>query len=579
MVQALDRKEINDAAMHPGFQVAGTIDQTGNARLQDGAATHRARLESHEQFAAGQTIVAQIARGVAQGGYLGVRCWIVVADRRIEATADDHAIPHDQRTHRHFAEALGSPRQRKSFAHEVFVVHRCHFTAACWRAVGQEYRGCPFGAPETTMRPCPVPTRPAEIVMRILFVHQNFPGQYRHLAPALAASLENEVVAIGEEASIRRVPGFHPRIRLLAYAQPQGASRQTHHYLHSTEAAVRRGQAVLRLAMALRRQGFVPDVICAHPGWGEALFLKDVYPAARLLLYLEFLYRGSGSDMGFDPEFPTSFDDRCRVRIRNATQLISLEAAAAGISPTRWQRDQYPRQFHDQIQVIHDGIRTALVCPGPVADFTLPDGRGSLRSGDEVITYAARNLEPYRGFHTFMRALPMVLAARPQAQVLIVGGDEVSYGRSLPAGETYRETYLREVAALIDGSRVHFLGKVPYARFLDALRLSSVHVYLTYPFVLSWSLLEAMSCGCLILASDTAPVREVVTAGRNGLLVDFFAHAALAEKIVAVLADPEPTKALRVQARLDMLEEFDLERRTLPRLLAAVKDLALQTPS
>lgn len=413
--------------------------------------------------------------------------------------------------------------------------------------------------------------------MRILFVHQNFPGQYRHLAPALAAAPDNEVVAIGEAESIRRVSDFHPRIRLLAYPRPPGAAQQTHHYLHSTEAAVRRGQAVVRLAMALRQQGFVPDVICAHPGWGEALFLKDVYPAARLLLYLEFLYRAGGSDMGFDPEFPTSFDDQCRVRIRNAAQLISLEAADGGISPTHWQRQQYPREFHDQIRVIHDGVRTDLVSPGPVAEFALPEGAGNLRSGDEVITYVARNLEPYRGFHIFMRALPRVLAARPRAQVLIVGGDEVSYGRPLPSGQSYREACMREVGADFDRSRVHFLGKVPYRRFVDVLRLSSVHVYLTYPFVLSWSLLEAMSCGCLVLASDTAPVREVVMTGRNGLLVDFFAHAALAEQIASVLADPEPTKALRVQARRDMQEGFDLERCTLPRLIAAVKDLASPT--
>lgn len=410
--------------------------------------------------------------------------------------------------------------------------------------------------------------------MRILFVHQNFPGQYRHIAPALADSTRNQVVAIGEEASIRRAEGFHPRIRLIAYPQPPGASRQTHHYLHSTEAAIRRGQSVVRLALELRRQGFVPDVICAHPAWGEALFLKDAYPDARLLLYLEFFYRGSGSDMGFDPEFPTSFDDRCKVRVRNSTQLISLEAADAGISPTHWQRDQYPEVHHQRTHVIHDGVRTDLVCPGPVSEFILPDGRKKLRSGDEVLTYVARNLEPYRGFHTFMRALPAVLAARPKVQVLVVGGEEVSYGRPLPNGETYRQHYLRELGSALDLSRVHFLGKVPYPRFIEVLRLSSAHVYLTYPFVLSWSLLEAMSCGCAVIASDTAPVREVVRAGQNGRLVDFFSSAALAETIVSVLAEPRQEQPLRAQARQEMRENFDLATRTLPRLVRLVTDLA-----
>ncbi len=412
--------------------------------------------------------------------------------------------------------------------------------------------------------------------MRILFVHQNFPGQYRHLAPALAESPANEVVAIGEEASLRRLQGFHPRVRLVAYPQPQGASQQTHHYLRSSEAAVRRGQSVARLALELRRHGFVPDVICAHPAWGEALFLKDVFPAAPLLLYLEFFYRGSGSDVGFDPEFPSSFDDRCRVRARNTTQLISLDAGDAGVSPTHWQREQYPDVYRQRIQVIHDGIRSDLVSPGEVAGFVLPDGRGTLRSGDEVLTYVARNLEPYRGFHTFMRALPEVLAARPRVQVLIVGGDEVSYGRPLPGGGTYREHYLRELGSAIDLGRVHFLGKIPYPRFIDVLRLSTAHVYLTYPFVLSWSLLEAMSCGCALVASDTAPVREVLRPGHNGLLVDFFSPATLATTIISVLADPLATQPLRAQARRDIVDHFDLVTRTLPRLLTLVSGLAAE---
>lgn len=410
--------------------------------------------------------------------------------------------------------------------------------------------------------------------MRVLFVHQNFPGQYKHLAPALANSPENEVVAIGEENNLRRASGLHRRLRIVPYPAPQGASKQTHHYLRSSEAAVRRGQAVARLALALRREGFLPDVICAHPAWGEALFLKDVFPTARLLLYLEFYYRASGSDMGFDPEFPSDFDDQCRLRMRNTTQLISLEAADAGVSPTIWQRDQYPVAFRERIEVIHDGIRTDVACPAQVDEFHLPDGRGTLRSGDEVITYVARNLEPYRGFHSFMRALPAVLAARPRVHVLIVGGDEVSYGRRLPDGETYRSRYRSELGSALDEERIHFLGKVPYGRFLDVLRLSSAHVYLTYPFVLSWSLLEAMSCACPVIASDTAPVREVIEAGKNGLLVDFFAHQQLAAEIVRLLDDPERLQQQRAQARHDIAQRFDLERATLPRLIGLVERLA-----
>jgi len=292
------------------------------------------------------------------------------------------------------------------------------------------------------------------------------------------------------------------------------------------------------------------------------------------LLYLEFFYRAHGSDMHFDREFPTTFDDECRARIRNTSQLLSLEAADAGISPTHWQRQQYPAAFQPRIEVIHDGVQTALVCPAPVSNFRLPDQRGTLSSGDEVVTYVARNLEPYRGFHSFMRALPAVLAARPRAQILIVGGEEVSYGRQAPDGTSYKAIYLQEVGAAFDRERVHFLGKVPYATFIDVLRLSSAHVYLTYPFVLSWSLLEAMSCACPIIASDTAPVREAITAGRNGLLVDFFSPQTLAETIVAVLGKEQDMAEMRQQARRDVQARYDLPSVTLPRQMALIKSLA-----
>jgi len=408
--------------------------------------------------------------------------------------------------------------------------------------------------------------------MRILFVHQNFPGQFRHLAPALAAQAENQVVALGDETNIRAAAGLHPRLGLCGYPAPAGASAQTHHYLHSTESAIRRGQAVARAAMTLRDKGFSPDVIYAHPAWGEALYLKDIFPSAKLLLFLEFFYRPHGSDMNFDPEYPNSFDDGCKARTRNATQLLSLACADGGISPTHWQRAQYPREFQGMIHVVHDGIDTDVVRPGVVADFRLPDDRGQLASGAEVITFVARNLEPYRGFHTFMRALPTILAARPHAHVLIVGGDDVSYGRRLE-GESYRAKYMRESDGRLDSRRIHFLGKIPYSVFLDVLRLSSAHVYLTYPFVLSWSMLEAMSSGCLVIGSDTPPVREVIVHGRNGILVDFFSATDLAAAVVDALAHPQSVKPLRDQARGHILARYDLTRIALPQQTAIIDEL------
>jgi glycosyltransferase involved in cell wall biosynthesis len=411
--------------------------------------------------------------------------------------------------------------------------------------------------------------------MRILFVHQNFPGQYRHLAASYADDPRNIVVAIGDQANIHRACELHPRIRLCPYPSPAGGHAQTHPYLLGTEASVRRGQAVARLALELRNQGFVPDVICVHPGWGESLFLRDVFPTTKILLYLEFFYRAKGSDMQFDPEYPSTLDDACRLRIRNSTQLLSLDLADGGISPTRWQRDQFPDVYRDRIHVIHDGVDTARVRPGSVASLVLPDGRGTLRSGDEVVTYVARNLEPYRGIHPFLRSLPAILAARPNAHVLIVGGDDVSYGRRLPEGESYRSLYMREIEGNVDASRIHFLGKLPYDAYLDVLRLSSAHVYLTYPFVLSWSMLEAMACECLLIGSSTSPVQEVLQHERNGLLVDFFSPASISEAVVFALAHQKETARLRKQARMDVQSQYDLHQVCLPKL----KSFLLETVS
>lgn len=401
--------------------------------------------------------------------------------------------------------------------------------------------------------------------MNFLFVHQNFPGQFRHVAAALAGTQGHRVVAIGDADNLKGRSMPHPAIGVLAYPALPGANPSTHHYIRDYERAIRRGQSVARIAMEVRQKGFLPDVIVAHPGWGEGMFLKDIFPEARHIHYFEFFYRGRGSDVGFDPEYPSQLDDLLRVRIKNSTQLISLDACDAGISPTEWQRSQYPPAFQERIRVMHDGIDTDVVAPDPRARLEL-DGL-SLAAGDEVLTYVARNLEPYRGFHVFMRALPRILSARPGLRVVIVGGDEVSYGKRLPEGQNYREKLIAEAGHGVDWSRVHWLGRVPYATFLKVLQVSRVHVYLTYPFVLSWSMLESMAAGCALVASDTQPVREVLRDGENGCLVDFFDHVALAERVEAMLADPGAYLDMRRRARETVVQGYDLKRICLPRWL------------
>ena len=386
--------------------------------------------------------------------------------------------------------------------------------------------------------------------MRLLFVHQNFPGQYRHLAAHYAALPGHEVVAVGEKRNLLQQPRL-PGVKLFAYDLPPPAGEGG--FEASVLRALRRGRAVAAGAAQLKRSGLRPDVIFGHIGWGESLFLKDVFPEAKVLLYCEFFYRARGGDLGFDPEFPSSARSLLRLRVMNAPLLMALDAADWGCAPTHWQRRQFRPADQGRISAIHDGIDTGLAAPGePCAER------------EELITYVARNLEPYRGFHVFMRALPEIQRRRPKARIVIVGGDEVSYSPRLPPGQTYRAALLRQLDGKIDLSRVSFLGRIPYRDYLSLLRRSSVHVYLTYPFVLSWSLLEAMACGCLVVGSRTPPVEEVIADGVNGLLVDFFSTEALAARIDEALERRHELAPLRVAARRTVLERYDLKGVCLP---------------
>ncbi len=405
--------------------------------------------------------------------------------------------------------------------------------------------------------------------MRVFFIHQNFPAQYRHVASILGRSRGFQVLALGEVDNVRRFAPI-PGVTLKGYTAPQPAQEQTQRYVRSVEAAVHRAQRVAQACLALREQGYVPDLVCVHPGWGEAIFVRDIFPKARITLYCEFYYHAEGSDVGFDPEYPATLDDRLNVRVKNAPTLLALAAADSGISPTRWQQSRFPPAFQDRIAIAHEGVDTDLVTPDAQASLSLPDSGLVLTARDQVITYVARNLEPYRGFHIFMRALPEILRRCPAAHVVIVGDVGVSYGQQLPVGQTHKQKMLDEVGSSLDLSRVHFLGKIPYATLLTVYRISKAHVYLTYPFVLSWSFLEAMSAGCAVVASRTAPVEEVVSDRENGFLVDFFQPGELADRVEEVLSDHSATARLRDRARQSVIERYDLRRVCLPAQLDAL---------
>jgi glycosyltransferase involved in cell wall biosynthesis len=409
--------------------------------------------------------------------------------------------------------------------------------------------------------------------MRYLFVHQNFPGQYRHVVAALREDPRNEIVFITQKND-NRMHG----VRRIEYAPSRAAAKTTHHYVRDIEAGVLNAQAVARLCVELKKTGFVPDVMIGHAGWGETLFLKDFFPDAPLLAYFEFFYHLHGADVGFDPLYPVTADDGPRLRMKNAINLLALESADWGQTPTAWQRSLFPAIFQPRISAIHEGIDTARIAPDPGARFAVGDR--VLTPGDPVVTFVARNLEPYRGFPQFMRALRTVLKRRPDAHVLIAGGGSVSYGRKPPSGRSWRDEVLDEVAGDLDMSRVHLLGRVPYERYLALLHVSSVHVYLTYPFVLSWSMLEAMAAGCLVLGSATPPVQEVVRDGENGLLVDFFATEAITDRIVAALDEPSAFAGIRAAARQTVVDRYDLATVCLPRHLDLIGTLARhETPA
>ena len=402
--------------------------------------------------------------------------------------------------------------------------------------------------------------------MKILFVHQNFPGQFLYLAPELKKR-GHDCAAVTDFVNTR--DSVIPVLKYKHEAQTVDppAARLGRNYIQMSD----RGVTVARACVQLRDQrGYTPDVIFGHSGWGETLFLKEVWPEARLLIYAEFYYKGRNADVGFDPEFaPPNFDQVIIAQGRACHLGQALLHADAGLAPTQWQASTFPPALRQMIDVIHDGVNTEVMAPKPEARFTLPTGQ-IVKPGDEVLTFVNRNLEPYRGYHIFMRALPEVMKARPNVQVVIVGGDEVSYGAAPKDAKGWKEKILSEVRDHLDLSRVHFMGKVPYDQFVALMQVSRAHAYLTYPFVLSWSMIEAMSAGAHVIGSRTAPVEEVIEDGMNGSLVDFFDVPGWSAKLTEALADPEKFQPLRDAARQTALTRYD-QRILLPKMIDFVE--------
>lgn len=384
---------------------------------------------------------------------------------------------------------------------------------------------------------------------QLLFVHNGTTGRFNSLAKALAARGWTGALISGVGGS--DLPGFRTiEIPVQRFERPSDP------LFVANNKALAAGRLVAEEAAKLRSDGFAPNLIIGHSGWGEMLFLREVFPETPQIQLAEFYYRAHGADVGFDAEFDNpSLSRDIRLHANNAFLTLSLSEADRIVTPTRYQAELFPSILRSRIHVIHEGVDTQMTRAQPNALFRAGDTL--LRRGQPVITFVNRYFEPLRGFHTFMRALPRLLDGNPDVQVLLIGSKEPKgYGPKLKAG-TWFDRMMREVGGSIDGGRVHFTGSLGYDDLLACLSLSSAHVYLTYPFVLSWSLLDAMACECLLVGSDTAPVREMIRHGDNGILTDFFDHRALADRLLDVLARPAAYEPMRREARRTVCTEFD----------------------
>jgi glycosyltransferase involved in cell wall biosynthesis len=406
--------------------------------------------------------------------------------------------------------------------------------------------------------------------MRILFIHQNFPAQFRQLAGHLVKTGKHELLALKQPPSAK-----FDGVGVAAYKFLREPEASTHPLLKEMEAKVLRGEAVANAAARLKAKGYTPDVIVAHPGWGETLFIKDVWPKVKLICYFEYYYCATGQDFNFDPEFPAStLAGLARLRMKNTTMQHALEVADAGWSPTKWQKKTCPRWARRKIDVIHEGVDTDYFKPNAKASFNIANKNITLTRQDEVITYAARALEPVRGFHVFMRALPDLLAQRPNAHVVIMGHEKASYGPEPENHSSWLEKMLTEVGTGIDPDRVHIVGFLPRDLYRTVLQVSKAHIYLTYPFILSWSLLEVMASGAPIVASNTAPIKEFIKHGKTGALFDFFDTPNLIKTVIKQLDARQSQLDKLTRAARDLVENDFGQAVCVERLLKLIESEA-----
>ena len=406
--------------------------------------------------------------------------------------------------------------------------------------------------------------------MKIMFVHQNMPGQYRELVQWLAGTGDHQIYFLTQRKAAPSFEGVQTRV----YEPHHKPADNAYGLSKNWEESTGNGLGAARAARQIEKtEGFKPDIVIGHVGWGELTFFKEIWKDVPIIGLFEYYYSATGGPVGFDPAERVSENTPFLLHARNAVPLANIETVDIGLSPTFWQRDRFPQSFHRKLYVCHDGIRTDQLKPDPKVRLKLGRLKHDLKRADEIVTFVSRNLERTRGFHIFMRALPRILKERPNARVLILGGNETSYGGKSKHPGGLRAEMEAEVGKDVDWRRVHFLGKLPYDDYQKVVQISRCHLYLTMPFVLSWSFLEAMAMEATIVASDVAPVREAITHGKTGLLVDFFNPDAFADQVIEVLQDPEKYQRLGPEARKHVVQHYDFLTKCLPEHVAQINAL------
>ncbi|MDB5390894.1 MAG: mshA 1 [Planctomycetaceae bacterium] len=397
--------------------------------------------------------------------------------------------------------------------------------------------------------------------MHILFVHQNFPAQFGHIALYLARQAGFRCTFLTEAAS-----GTIGGVERIQFQPRGGATAQTNYCSRSFENVIWQSLAVYETLKA--RPEIQPDLIVAHAGFLSTVFLRELYDCP-IVNYFEYYYHTTGSDMDFRPDFPCSAEMRLRALARNAHLLLDLENSNLGYCPTRWQRGLFPLVYQPKIRTIFDGIDTNLWRPltgGPriVAGRQIPDNV-------RIVTYVSRGMESLRGFDLFMKAAKILCERRNDVIFVVVGSDRVCYGGDQEVTKTasFKDWVLARDN--YDLSRFFFTGLLPAPELAQLFAISDLHIYLTAPFVLSWSLMNALACGTTILASNTAPVQEVIVDGENGLLVDFFDYERIAELANEVLDEPAAYKHLGQAGIRKIQSQYSLEV-CLPQMLALYED-------